>query len=188
MRRYLADAAVRELDTLRAQLDTRLAALETALAHPERYASLDTLVVELARVATAEAEAAARRAAVEAQAQAQRSVEADRAAAAAVRSELDQARAALRHERDAAGGMRQELSTVGGALEEARTASAAIPAFRPSSTKKVRRPAGTGRGHGRELGTCVALPEEARAARRRPRLRAELDRRRRAQSRRRSSI
>ena len=55
MRRYPSDAAVRELDSLRAQLDTRLAALEAALAHPEKHAALDTLVVELARVATAEA-------------------------------------------------------------------------------------------------------------------------------------
>src|SRR2546429_364043 len=102
IRRFLADTAQRELDKLRTELDTRLAALEAALAHPERHASLENLVIELARVATAEAEAAAARAALEAQAtaqeragaagsaDAQRALDTERAAAKTLRTELEQ--------------------------------------------------------------------------------------------------
>ena len=71
VRQYLATNAQRELDTLRSELDSRLAALEGALAHPDPRASLENLVLELARVATAEAEAAATRASLEAQLNAQ---------------------------------------------------------------------------------------------------------------------
>ena len=66
-RQYLADGARRELDALRASLDARLAALEDALAHPDPRVSLEELVLNLARVATAEAEATAARACLEAQ-------------------------------------------------------------------------------------------------------------------------
>src|ERR1700722_12376561 len=48
LRSYLSDNARRELDTLRTSLDARLGALEDALAHPERQASLEALVLDLA--------------------------------------------------------------------------------------------------------------------------------------------
>src|SRR5438046_9921127 len=56
-----------ELEDLRTALDARLATLEAALANPDECESLETLVIELARVATTEAEAAAARACPEAQ-------------------------------------------------------------------------------------------------------------------------
>src|ERR1700704_849391 len=71
LRRYLAETARRELDALRAAFDARLAALEAALAHPDQHASLETLVLDLARVATVEAESAVARAILQAQSDAQ---------------------------------------------------------------------------------------------------------------------
>src|SRR5262249_15538044 len=67
LKQYLTATARRELDALRAALDSRLLALEAALAHPEPHDSLETFVMDLARVATAEAEASAARASLEAQ-------------------------------------------------------------------------------------------------------------------------
>src|SRR5215218_453998 len=75
-RRFMADAARRELDELRTSLDARLADLEEALANPDPKTSLEELVLELARVATAEADAAASRASLEAQVEAQDRAEA----------------------------------------------------------------------------------------------------------------
>ncbi|MCU1382384.1 MAG: hypothetical protein JWL71_1081, partial [Acidobacteria bacterium] len=63
----LVTTAQRELDALRAELEARLAALERALTHPEPGVSLEKLLMDLARTATAEAEAAAARATLEAQ-------------------------------------------------------------------------------------------------------------------------
>src|SRR5437667_3416245 len=71
VRQYLAVNAQRELDTLRTELDARLSALEAALARPDSHASLETLILDLARVATAEAQAATARATLEAQLHAQ---------------------------------------------------------------------------------------------------------------------
>ncbi|MGC4082478.1 MAG: PilZ domain-containing protein [Vicinamibacterales bacterium] len=58
----LLDAAQRQLDALRAAMDARLAELESALADPPRAASLGGLILELSRLSTAEAHAAATRA------------------------------------------------------------------------------------------------------------------------------
>src|SRR5207245_10478222 len=52
VRTYLAANAQRELDALRTELDARLSALEAALASPDSHASLEKLVLDLARVAT----------------------------------------------------------------------------------------------------------------------------------------
>jgi hypothetical protein len=67
------DAAQRELDALRAAIDARLAALESAIADPARSESLERLILDLARTASDEAQAAAARAcaAVRADARAQ---------------------------------------------------------------------------------------------------------------------
>src|SRR5262245_35216368 len=98
LRRYLAETAQRELDELRAEFDVRLAALETALSRRDPRTSLEHVVLDLARVATAEAEAAAQRASLEAQihaetqaaaaeAETRRELESERASNAALRDE-----------------------------------------------------------------------------------------------------
>ena len=71
LRNYLSERSQQELDTLRTELDTRLVALENALTSPDECESLESLVLDLARVAMDEAEAATRRAILEAQADAQ---------------------------------------------------------------------------------------------------------------------
>src|SRR5258705_6944284 len=132
-RRYLADAARRELDTLRASLDVRLAALEEALDHPDPRTSLEELVLNLARVATAEAEAAAARACLEAQldaenraalggAEMRRSIEAERAGMDTVRADLEEAQAALEGEREGGAKLRKAIAEARTALEAERAA------------------------------------------------------------------
>src|SRR3954471_4672459 len=96
-----------ELERLRTALDTKLAKLEAALENPDTCPSLETLVIDLARVATREADATATRASLEARlvvedhVAAQRGAESDRAAVAALRADLDAARTALDSERAA---------------------------------------------------------------------------------------
>jgi chromosome segregation ATPase len=151
LKQYLSETARREIDALRAALDSRLLALEAALAHPEPHDSLETLVIDLARVATAEAEASAARASLAAQIDAQertkdntearRLLEMERAAANAARAELDDTRQTLEHQlaQERAAGKknvdrlkglerevaeaRQALDARSGALEEARVAA-----------------------------------------------------------------
>ena len=100
--RDIAETAQRELDALRAAFDQRLGALEAALANPKSQASLEHLVLELARVATAEAQSAAERACLETRvddeeraasysAEMRRSLESERAAANALRLEVEHA-------------------------------------------------------------------------------------------------
>src|SRR5438552_2133347 len=99
-------AMPRELEALRAQLDSRLTALEEALADPDQHSSLEQIILELARVATEEADAAARQAYLAAQqdreravsavhAEGQTALENERATAGALRKELERAQAAL---------------------------------------------------------------------------------------------
>jgi len=135
IRRYLAETSQRELDELREALDVRLAALEAALTHPNPQTSLEELVLELARVATAEAESAAARACLEAHVDAQeraasvdsearRSLEAERAIAKALRLELEQARTALEREREAVARLRRDGGQLKSALESEQAAGA----------------------------------------------------------------
>ena len=109
IRQYLAATAQRELDALRAQLDERLSALEAAIARPDQRGSLERLVLDLARVATAEAQSAAARATLEAQLHAQeraaasatdvqRALDAERSMTTAVGLEVEQLRTALETE------------------------------------------------------------------------------------------
>lgn len=58
----LPDAAQRQLDALRAAIDSRLRELDSALADPASAPALPGLILELSRLATAEAQAAAARA------------------------------------------------------------------------------------------------------------------------------
>ena len=79
LRNYLSERSRTELDELRSELDARLLALENALTSPDDCESLESLVIDLARVAMDEAEAAARRAIFDAQSDAQEQIEAARA-------------------------------------------------------------------------------------------------------------
>src|ERR1700686_884611 len=136
LRSYLSDTAQRELDALRAALDIRLAALEDALAHPDQEKSLEDLVLDLARVATAEAESSAARAVLDAQlhaheraaavsADALRSLEAEREITNTLRLALEQAGTAVDAEREAGVRLGREIGDVRAALEsEGRSVAA----------------------------------------------------------------
>lgn len=93
LREHLSAAAKRQLDTLRELFDTRVDALEQALLDPGKTGSLVPLVLDLTRVATDEAEAAARQACLETQLEAQSAalsaVVTDRATIAELRATLD---------------------------------------------------------------------------------------------------
>jgi chromosome segregation ATPase len=154
LKQYLSETARREIDALRAALDSRLLALEAALAHPEPHESLEALVIDLARVATAEAEASAARASLDAQieaqertkeaAEAKRLVETERASVNTARAELEAARKSieqqLAQERASArknaehatalqremAEVRQALESRSSALEAARVAASSV--------------------------------------------------------------
>jgi chromosome segregation ATPase len=100
---HLPDLAQRQLDALRAAVDVRLSALEAALADPARAGSLEALVLDLARVATEEAQAAASKACVDtkldldtqmarARASAQAVLQQERTVAAELRRAIEQGR------------------------------------------------------------------------------------------------
>ena len=138
VRRDLSETS-RELESLRAALDTNLATLEAALASSEPCDSLETLVIDLARLATAEAEAAAVRACLEVQlvaqeqveairADADQSVETERATTVAVRAQYEDLEATLQAEREAAVLLRREIEEQQGALEGEREAGSALEA------------------------------------------------------------
>lgn len=95
----------RALQKLRGSLDARLGALEKALGDPGQHGSLEKLILDLARVATDEADAAARQACVEVQRQA-----------------AEQTQAALQIQRDALVSLRRELDAALAALEQAQLA------------------------------------------------------------------
>src|SRR5687768_17983066 len=97
----------KEVEALRASLDARLTALEQALADHRQHGSLERLILDLARIATEEADATARRAVVDAQkagqnaaasarTEAARALEAEKGESAALRQVIDQAKAALK--------------------------------------------------------------------------------------------
>jgi chromosome segregation ATPase len=162
LRQYLSETARRELDSLRGALESRLQALEAALApgaapggsgSPGSHDSIARLVMDLARVTTAEAEAASAQRVFEAQLEAQdhagsaasettRALEAERATATALGAELAQARAAfdkeIAHERASTKQARDKLSVAQRELTEARRSlesrSAAIDAARSAAT------------------------------------------------------
>ncbi len=103
---HLLESAQRQLDALRAAIDARLAELDAALADPSRASSLTGLILELSRLATAEAQAAATRACLqvrsdseasrlEAEARNLAAVEAERKLASELRKNFDKAQKAL---------------------------------------------------------------------------------------------
>src|SRR6185503_3153744 len=71
---YVAEAAQRRLDALRSTVEVRLAALEAALADPTRGDTLETLILDLARVACEESQAAAAHACADTRLEAETSV------------------------------------------------------------------------------------------------------------------
>ena len=100
---YISEPAHRRLEALRSSVELRLAALEAALADPARGEALEGLILDLARVATEEAQASAANACVDtrleaetlirqARAAAQAAVEQEYAASMDVRRALEQAR------------------------------------------------------------------------------------------------
>lgn len=102
----LLESAQRQLDALRATIDARLSELDAALADPSRASSLTGLILELSRLATAEAQAAATRACLqiksdgeaailEAEARSLAAVEAERRTASDLRKNLDKAQKKL---------------------------------------------------------------------------------------------
>lgn len=132
VRQYLAGTSQRELDALRSALDTRLATLEAALVNPGESGTLERLVIELARVATAEADSTVTRVCLQAGLEARDAVaaaesaaHAERSGAAALRASLDQAKAAFADERRTTVQLRREL-------DQARTAAEAMRADRES--------------------------------------------------------
>ena len=84
------DSPQRTLAGLRAALESRLAALEEALADPSRGESLESLILDLSRVAIEEAQAAASQACFQTKAEADRQLAQTVAAALAA---LDQGQA-----------------------------------------------------------------------------------------------
>ena len=148
LRDHLSQRSQQELDALRAELDIRLGALENALTSPDECESLESLVLDLARVAKDEAEAATRRAIFDAQADAQaqadlarleartsidaartasaalhKDLEAARADGAALHQDLKDARTALESEREAGIALQRELQKVRTALDAERATS-----------------------------------------------------------------
>ena len=116
VKRTSRQTATQDVQTLRAELESRLSALEEALANPARHASLESLILDLARVATDEADATARQAVQEAQS-------AGHDAAAALRGE---AASALDAEKKTAAGLRQSLDKAQSELKDERRRSAAL--------------------------------------------------------------
>ena len=102
----------KEVEALRASLDSRLTALEKALADPKQHDSLESLIFELARLATEEVDATARRAILEAQ-------KAGQAAVAAARTE---AASVLEAEKGESAALREVIEQAKAALKQAETA------------------------------------------------------------------
>ena len=139
----------KEVEALRASLDSRLTALEKALADPKQHGSLESLILDLARIATEEADATTRQAVLAAQkaghtaaaaarTEAASALEAERGESDALRQVIDQAKAALKQAeaalkderraseaatRDAAG-LQRELTAARTSLEQEQTARA----------------------------------------------------------------
>jgi hypothetical protein len=134
--RQLSQSAEQELATLRAALDQKLVMLEAALANPSRGESLETLIIDLARVATAEAETAATKACVDSQleaqrqaaarADAQRALKTERDALVAFQRDLEQARRALASEREITTVLRRDLNAAATALKAEREGTSGL--------------------------------------------------------------
>jgi chromosome segregation ATPase len=103
---YVSEPAQRRLDAIRSSVDVRLAALEAALLDPARAEALESLILDLARVACDEAQAAAAHACVDARLEAEMHIAQARAAAQAV---VDQEFASSAEVRRALEAARQQI-------------------------------------------------------------------------------
>lgn len=115
LRDHVSTAAQRQLDALRAALELRLSALEAALANPAQYDSLESLILDLSRVATEEAQAATWRACVDTKLEAETRLATARAAADAALGEERAASSELRRALEAA---ERRLSTLEGQTQD----------------------------------------------------------------------
>jgi hypothetical protein len=110
---HLTDTAQQELAALRGSLVNKLTVLEAVLADPSRGESLAGLILDLSRIATEEAQAAAAVACLAATTEADRQMAELRASAKtaldAAQSALRAANESLEQERAAAGDLRREL-------------------------------------------------------------------------------
>src|SRR5215204_1399441 len=89
----LSDSAQQHLTTLRSEIESRLATLEEVLADPSRGESLAGLILDLSRIATEEAQAAAAQACEIFRIEADRQISEQRATAA---STIETTQAGLR--------------------------------------------------------------------------------------------
>ncbi len=126
VKRNSKQAPPHDVQTLRASLDSRLAALEDALGNPAKHASLESLILDLARAATEEADASVRQAVVNAhrdgQSAAGEAASALEAEVAGVRLELEDALASAEAERRRAANLEKAVEEVRGELQAGRTA------------------------------------------------------------------
>ena len=120
---HLPEVARRQLEALRSALEVRLARLEDVLADPTRGESLETLILDLARVATEEAQATAALACIDVKRSADAEHDRLRTAATELRQLLDQAQqrgTALEREKES------ERAKADGALRETESQLAAL--------------------------------------------------------------
>jgi chromosome segregation ATPase len=157
----------RELQALRSSLDARLNALETALADPSQQEALEDLILDLARVATEEADAAARQAYLDAQQQAQNAIaaarteglsalEAEKAAAATLRQAVDEAKVALNAERSAVAAAQKEAAAARQDLEQEQ-------ASRSTLKREIEQEQASRSGLKRDLETALVALKAERA-------------------------
>ena len=144
---YVSEPAQRRLDALRSSVEVRLAALEAALADPSRGDALETLILDLARVACEESQAAAVQACADTRLEAEMHIGQARAAAQAAVDQEFASSADVRRllRRSAAADPRLQHENEEG-LKQAREA------FELRSLERARRQNRTG-AHGREAGT-----------------------------------
>ena len=144
VKRSPKQAMPEDVQALRAALTSKLTALEEALANPSKHSSLESLILDLARVATEEAHATARHAVLVAERDVQSVVstarneaasalEAEKTTATSLRQAVEKAQAELKEERrvaetasrDAAG-VQRELDALRQTLEQEQSGRATI--------------------------------------------------------------
>ncbi len=144
MKKSAKQAVPKEVEALRASMASRLGALEEALANPGKHASLESLIRDLARVATDEADTTVRQvvhdaqrhgqsAAAAARGEAESALESEKGTVAQLRQALDKAQAELKEQRrvvDAAArdssGAQREVEAVQQRLEQEQAERAAL--------------------------------------------------------------
>jgi chromosome segregation ATPase len=150
----------KEVEALRSSLDTRLNALEKALADPKQHSSLESLILDLARMATEEADATARHAVLDAQQSAQAAaaaaLEAEKEESAALRGVIEQAKAALKQ---AEAALKEERRTAEAANREVAGAHRELAAIRESLEQQQ----AAAVAQRRELDAALAAVEAERA-------------------------